>query len=46
MAQKHAKEGARQSTEANDAVNHRGPDDDRLFDMVASTRDDVRELSA
>jgi hypothetical protein len=45
LAQKHAKTSAKHSAEANDAVNHRKPGQDRLFDMVASTRDSVRELS-
>lgn len=44
MAQKHAKVGARQSTETNDAVNHKEPGQDRLFDMVANTRDIAKEL--
>lgn len=45
MAQKHAKESSKQVAEVNDAVNHRKPGQDRLFDMVASTRDSVNELS-
>lgn len=45
LAQKHAKSSAKHSAEANDAVNHRQPGQDRLFDMVASTRDAVKELS-
>lgn len=45
LAQKHARTSARHSAEANDAVNHRQPGQDRLFDMVASTRDCVRELA-
>lgn len=45
LAQKHARTSAKHSAEANDAVNHRQPGQDRLFDMVASTRDSVRELA-
>lgn len=45
LAQKHAKTSAKNSAEANDAVNHRQPGQDRLFDMVASTRDRVMELA-
>lgn len=45
LAQKHAKTSAKHSAEANDAVNHRQPGQDRLFDMVASTRDSVKELT-
>lgn len=45
LAQKHAKSSAKNSAEANDAVNHRQPGQDRLFDMVASTRDSVKELN-
>jgi hypothetical protein len=44
MAQKHARSGAKHSAEVNDAVNHRKPGQDRLFDMVASTRDTVKDL--
>lgn len=45
MAQKHAKEGLKQASEANDAVNHRQVGQDRLFDMVASTRDQVNQIT-
>jgi hypothetical protein len=45
MAQKHAKKGVEQATIVNDAVNHRKPGQDRLFDMVASTRDSVNDIS-
>lgn len=45
LAQKHARTSAKNSAEANDAVNHRQPGQDRLFDMVASTRDRVMELA-
>lgn len=45
LAQKHAKTSAKNSAEATDAVNHRHPGQDRLFDMVASTRDRVIELT-
>lgn len=44
MAQKHAKSSARHSAEVNDAVNHRKPGQDRLFDMVAGTHDTVKNL--
>jgi hypothetical protein len=44
MAQKHARSSAKHSAEVNDAVNHRKPGQDRLFDMVASTYDTVRGL--
>lgn len=45
MAQKHAKEGAKQASEVNEAVNHRKPGQDRLFDMVAEMREDVKDLT-
>ena len=45
MAQKHAKKSVEHSTSVNDAVNHRKPGQDRLFDMVASTRDCVNDIS-
>jgi hypothetical protein len=44
MAQKHAKSSAKHSAEVNDAVNHRKPGQDRLFDMVAFTHDTVKDL--
>lgn len=44
MAQKHARSGAKHSAEVNDAVNHRKPGQDRLFDMVATTHDTVKDL--
>lgn len=37
MGQSHARQ-------ANDAVNHKHPTEDRLFDMVASTRTQVNDL--
>ena len=41
-----AKIGAEQATQANEAVNHRKPGQDRLFDMVVDMHSQVREIKA
>lgn len=41
----HARVGAANAEGANKAVNDRKPGEDRLFDMVASTRDAVKQLN-
>ena len=44
-AARHAKVAATQATEANDAVNHKHPGQDRLFDMVLTTRENLADLT-
>jgi hypothetical protein len=47
LGARHAKEGMKQATQANDAVNHAHVNgQDRLFDMVVETREQVREVNA
>lgn len=38
--------GHKEAKGANAAVNHKGPEEDRLFDMVVQTRNEVKEIRA
>lgn len=44
LSSTHAKKAAQQATEANDAVNHRKPDQPRLFTMVDEMRGEVSKM--
>jgi hypothetical protein len=45
LSHSQAKIGAEQAAQANDAVNHKAPHQDRLFDMVLDTRDKVNQIN-
>lgn len=45
-AKKHAKNAHKQAAEANDAVNHRHPNNPKLYDAVLQNSHDIGEIKA